>query len=127
VDNILECNAELLGDQYQAIYMDPPLLLPNESPTPGKITIDEFATLAIPQLIHYGFLFIWTDKRHLANMVQVAMNWGFKYVENFCWIKKTPDNRIVEQPSDHFSCSKATLLIFRKVSQYLYMMLYIRL
>lgn len=72
------------------------------------------------QLISYGFLFIWVEKELLAQVVRVAMRWGFKYVENFCWIKKTPDNRIVKQISAHFACSKATLLIFRKVGKQLF-------
>jgi N6-adenosine-specific RNA methylase IME4 len=74
----------------------------------------------VEQLISYGFLFIWVEKELLAQVVRVAMRWGFKYVENFCWIKKTPDNRIVKQISAHFACSKATLLIFRKVGKQLF-------
>ncbi|RKP05047.1 hypothetical protein THASP1DRAFT_20297, partial [Thamnocephalis sphaerospora] len=114
LDNMIECAPSLVGDQYQAIYMDPPLLLPGEAPTAGKLSMEEFATLQVPRLIRCGFLFIWAEKQLLARVVQVAMNWGFKYVENFCWIKKTPDNRIVQQSSAHFSRSKATLLIFRR-------------
>ncbi|KAI9597827.1 hypothetical protein BDF19DRAFT_420703 [Syncephalis fuscata] len=114
VSNVLDVNTDMLGNGYHAIYMDPPLLLPNEPATPGKLTVEQFSTLKVEQLIRYGFLFIWAEKELLAQVVRVAMKWGFKYVENFCWIKKTPDNRIVKQSSAHFARSKATLLIFRK-------------
>lgn len=39
--DILSMNLTKLGTQFQAVYMDPPLLLPGEVPSPGKITIEQ--------------------------------------------------------------------------------------
>ncbi|RKP38181.1 hypothetical protein BJ085DRAFT_15323 [Dimargaris cristalligena] len=113
-DDVLTMDLLSLGQSYQAIYMDPPLLLPGESPTPGKITVDQLCQLKVDQLTPNGFLFIWVEKELLPDIVGVAAQWKFKYVENFCWIKKRVNNLIVRQPSTYFCKSKLTLLIFRK-------------
>ncbi|KAJ3054683.1 hypothetical protein HK102_011479, partial [Quaeritorhiza haematococci] len=42
-DDVIKFNLKQLGSrQFQAIYMDPPLLLPGEKHTPGKITLSQF-------------------------------------------------------------------------------------
>ncbi|KAJ1652249.1 hypothetical protein IWQ61_007373 [Dispira simplex] len=113
-DNLLEFDLKSLGTSYQAIYADPPLVLPGESPSPNKITLDELAKLPLGDLTPNGFLFIWVEKEYLPDIVHMAMAWKFKYVENFCWIKKRVNNCIARQPSTYFCKSKLTLLIFRK-------------
>ena len=44
VPDMLQVDADQLGGDYQAIYMDPPLLLPGEMPAPGKLTVDQFVS-----------------------------------------------------------------------------------
>ncbi len=46
----------------------------------------------------------------------MAAKWGFQYMENLCWIKKHPNNKMVTEDSTFFKRSKLTLLIMRKVS-----------
>lgn len=53
-DSILGYNLFSLGQDFQAIYMDPPLLLPNEPPLPGKFTIDKLVCLHL-FFIHHDF------------------------------------------------------------------------
>jgi hypothetical protein len=43
--NILNLDLKELGTNFQAVYMDPPLLLPGEEPSPGKITIEQLVSL----------------------------------------------------------------------------------
>lgn len=111
-----------LGNKFQAIYMDPPFILPQQRPEdilPGQITLEQFAKglgQHIPNLITQGFLFIWVEKEVMPQVLKITEKWGFKYVENFAWIKKTVDNRIVRQPSTYFNKSKTTCLILRLVS-----------
>ncbi|ORX95161.1 hypothetical protein K493DRAFT_315148 [Basidiobolus meristosporus CBS 931.73] len=112
--NITSLNLSTLGKQFQVIYMDPPLVLPNEEPSPGKITLEQLAALEISRIVPVGFLFVWIEKEYLPDIVQIADKWGFKYVENFCWIKKNINNQIACQPSAYFRKSKLSLLIFRK-------------
>ncbi|KAJ3032352.1 hypothetical protein HDV00_007601 [Rhizophlyctis rosea] len=103
-----------LGKKFQVIHMDPPLLLPGEAPTPGKISVSQFATLPIPTVIPYGFLFIWAEKELTPAILKAAEGWGFRYVENFAWIKRGIDNRIARLESPYFLRSKVTCLILRK-------------
>ncbi|RUO96593.1 hypothetical protein BC936DRAFT_141775 [Jimgerdemannia flammicorona] len=107
-------NITKLGTQFQAVYMDPPLLLPGEAPSPGKITIDQLKTLRIPSVVPKGFLFVWLEKEHLPAIVRMADAWGFKYVENFCWIQKRVNNGIAKREYRYFNKSKLSCLIFRK-------------
>ncbi|KAK9763125.1 hypothetical protein K7432_010498 [Basidiobolus ranarum] len=114
--NIMSLDLLAIGKHFQVIYMDPPLLLPNEKPSPGKITLEQLAALEISRIVPVGFLFVWIEKEYLPDIVQIADKWGFKYVENFCWIKKNINNQIACQPSTYFRKSKLSLLIFRKVA-----------
>ncbi|KAJ3055550.1 hypothetical protein HK097_010158 [Rhizophlyctis rosea] len=112
--DILSFPFKTLGKKFQVIHMNPPFLLPKEPPTPGKISVDQFATLPITSLIPYGFLFIWSEKELTPHILQAAERWGFRYVENFCWVKRGIDNRIVREESPYFLRSKVTCLILRK-------------
>ncbi|GAB5590146.1 hypothetical protein Unana1_05046 [Umbelopsis nana] len=112
--DILDMNLKELGTNFQAIYMDPPLLLPGEEPTPDKITIEQLTSLDIPSIVPKGFLFIWLEKEWLPDIVRMCEKWKFKYVENFCWIKKNLNNQIAKKPYQYFNKSKLSLLIFRK-------------
>lgn len=73
------------------------------------------ARLNVSDVIPAGFLFIWLEKEFLQKVVNIAAGWGFKYVENFCWIKKNINNQIYKGASRYFNKSKLSLLIFRKV------------
>ncbi|GAB5586849.1 hypothetical protein Unana1_01749 [Umbelopsis nana] len=112
--DILSMDLKELGTNFQAVYMDPPLLLPGEKATPGKITIEQLATLNIPSIVPKGFLFIWLEKEWLPDIVRICEKWEFKYVENFCWIKKNLNNQIAKKSYKYFNKSKLSLLIFRR-------------
>ncbi|KAL2915098.1 hypothetical protein HK105_205422 [Polyrhizophydium stewartii] len=114
IADIFKFDLSKLGSNFQCIYMDPPFLLPGEAPTPGKITVSEFSTLNIPSIINSGFLFIWAEKELTPHIVKAVDAWNFRYVENFCWVKQTLDNKIARQPYKYFNRSKLTCLIFRK-------------
>ncbi|GAA5816561.1 hypothetical protein MFLAVUS_010091 [Mucor flavus] len=114
VSSVLEQDLTQYGTNFSAVYMDPPLLLPGEEPCKGKITIDEFAILNVSKIVNAGFLFIWLEKEWLQRIVSIVSKWGFKYVENFCWIKKNINNQINRGQYRYFNKSKLSLLIFRK-------------
>ncbi|KAI7864892.1 hypothetical protein BDF14DRAFT_1875753 [Spinellus fusiger] len=114
VDRILSTDLRQFGTSYSAVYMDPPLLLPGELHVPGKIHIDDLAKLNVPNVVSAGFLFVWLEKEWLQRIVNIASSWGFKYVENFCWIKKDINNQIHKSHYKYFNKSKLSLLIFRK-------------
>ncbi|KAI8377832.1 uncharacterized protein BYT42DRAFT_571867 [Radiomyces spectabilis] len=114
VDDILSTDLKQFGQGFSAVYMDPPLLLPGEEPVPGKIHIDDLAKLNVSEIVDAGFLFIWLEKEWLQRIVNITATWGFKYVENFCWIKKNINNQFHKSPYTYFNKSKLSLLIFRK-------------
>ncbi|KAG0328691.1 hypothetical protein BG004_002479 [Podila humilis] len=112
--NVLEMDLKQFGTDYQVIYMDPPLLRAGEEPGPNKITMEQLATLDIKSILPKGFLFVWIEKEFLPDIVKLAEQWEFRYVENFCWIKKNVNNVIAREPSPYFNSSKLSCLIFRK-------------
>ncbi|KAG9285337.1 hypothetical protein G9A89_010812 [Geosiphon pyriformis] len=116
-EDIISMDLTTLGKNYQAVYIDPPLLLPGESAQSGKITIKELGKLDIPKIILRGFLFVWAEKEYLPDILQIAEKWGFRYVENFCWIKKNINNQFARLPYRYFNKSKLSLLVFRKKHQ----------
>jgi len=104
------------GTDFQAIYMDPPLLREGEEAGPNKITMQQLSTINIGPILPKGFLFVWVEKEFLPEMVLLAESWDMRYVENFCWIKRNANNQIVRDRSPYFNSSKLSLLIFRKVT-----------
>ncbi|KAI8322547.1 hypothetical protein GQ54DRAFT_147208 [Martensiomyces pterosporus] len=104
------------GRTFQCVYMDPPLLLPDEDPRPGYFGISKLASIPVDKLLVPGaFLFTWCEKELLPDMCELAeQRWGLKYVENFCWVRQYTNNQIAALPSNYFRRSKVTLLIFRR-------------
>lgn len=113
--NVVSFNLLSLGNQFQAVYMDPPLIINEAYRLPGQITMLEFSTLKIPLILNNGFLFIWAEKEFAASLLEVVTNWGFRYVENFVWVKKGENNKIRSDPYCFLNKSKTTCFIFRKV------------
>ncbi|KAJ2162590.1 hypothetical protein GGF46_000593 [Coemansia sp. RSA 552] len=101
---------------FQCVYMDPPLLLPDEEVKPGYFDIRRLAAIPVGKLLVPGaFLFTWCEKELLPDMCDLAeKSWGLKYVENFCWVRQHTNNHIARLESAFFRRSKVTLLIFRR-------------
>ncbi|KAI8905231.1 hypothetical protein EDD86DRAFT_212483, partial [Gorgonomyces haynaldii] len=77
------------------------------------LTVEQFAELPFTY-IDFGIIFIWIDKPDVPKAFKLFEARGFKYVENFCWIKLTMDNKIKRDEGQYFQKSKETLYIFRK-------------
>lgn len=50
-----------------------------------------------------------------AQMLKLAAQWKFKYVENMAWIQQTVNNRLKVESYKYFQKSKQSLLILRCV------------
>ncbi|KAI8642199.1 MT-A70-domain-containing protein [Parasitella parasitica] len=114
IDHLVSQDLAQYGSQFQGIYMDPPLRMAGETSMRGKVDIEDFAKMNIPKIIEAGFLFIWLEKEWEHKVIGIARDWGFKYVENYCWIKKNINNTIYKDASNYFCKSKLNLLIFKK-------------
>ncbi|KAJ3394438.1 hypothetical protein HDU84_008434 [Entophlyctis sp. JEL0112] len=96
------------------VYMNPPLVQQSNISS-SDVTIGEFANIKIPSVISSGYIFIWVEKEFTPSILKIAESWGFRYVENFAWIKWNKWHRIAAEPTKAiFKKSKATCLIFRK-------------
>lgn len=114
--NILECNLfQITNQSFQGIIIDAPICPADAPMLPGMISIAQFATLSITdELIPFGFIFIWTEKELIPDILQVAESWKFHYVENICWVRHEINNKISYQDARFFRKSKLTLMVFRK-------------
>ncbi|KAJ1668094.1 hypothetical protein IW140_000739 [Coemansia sp. RSA 1813] len=115
-DVTLDFDFSIFKPTFQCVYMDPPLLLPDEEPKPGFFDISKLVAIPVDKLLAPGsFLFTWCEKELIVDMCEMAENnWGLKYVENFCWVRHQTNNQIQRLPSSYFCRSKVTLLIFRR-------------
>ncbi|KAJ1904211.1 hypothetical protein LPJ81_002626 [Coemansia sp. IMI 209127] len=115
-DVSLDFDFSIFKRTFQCVYMDPPLLLPDEEPKPGFFDISKLISIPVDKLLAPGsFLFTWCEKELIVDMCEIAENtWGLKYVENFCWVRYQTNNQIQRLPSSYFRRSKVTLLIFRR-------------
>jgi MT-A70 len=114
--NMSDFDLSSLGSDFQVCYMDPPLVEDNDNPSPGQLSISAFAKYPIPSLVKSGFLFIWAEKQFTAQLLKIVDNWGYRYIENIAWIKKSMDNSIYREPSTFFNKSKTTCYVFRNVT-----------
>jgi N6-adenosine-specific RNA methylase IME4 len=79
------------------------------------VTAEQFRKLRInDRVIPKGLIFVWAPKELIPQTVKTMSGWGFLYVENLVWVKKSVNNKIVTQPYKYFARSKESLLIFRK-------------
>jgi len=100
---------------FQGILMDPPWQLPNEPRQVDRLTPEQFAKVKVTdKVIPKGLIFIWVPKELIPQVVNTMGRWGFLYVENLVWVKKSVNNKMLTQPYKYFSRSKESLLIFRK-------------
>eukprot|EP00923_Selenidium_pygospionis_P002974 GHVN01004562.1.p1 GENE.GHVN01004562.1~~GHVN01004562.1.p1 ORF type:complete len:309 (+),score=43.25 GHVN01004562.1:1139-2065(+) len=99
------------GDDFVAIYMDPPF---KDRSGFQKITIEEFERTNAYKLLKHGLVFVWVESDVLSGVFDVFEKWGMRYVENICWIKKGWNNKIVKEETAVLISSKKTLLVFRK-------------
>jgi len=57
---------------------------------------------------------MWIEKEFMADVIKAMLKIQFVYVENFVWVKFTPNNRPVRQPYDYINRTKCSCLIFKK-------------
>lgn len=91
-----------LGTKFDVILIDPPwseyqarvsgLYVPHEDLTPW--TLDELKDLKIGEIADtQSFCFLWCGESHLEDGRALFKRWGFRRVEDICWVKT---NRVAQ-------------------------------
>lgn len=85
-----------LGTKFDVILMDPPweeysarvmgLYVPDEDLQP--ITFEQLSALRIPEIAEpQSFIFLWCGETHLEQARILFRKWGYRRVEDICWVK----------------------------------------
>jgi len=94
--DIKRMDLQELGTKFDVVLIDPPwreyhdrvggLYIPNENLAPW--TYDEIADLKIPEITEtQSFIFLWVGETHLEDGRALFKHWGFRRIEDICWVK----------------------------------------
>lgn len=102
-----------LGTKFDVVLVDPPweeyqsrvcgMYVPQEDLTPW--TMDELRQLKVGEVADtQSFCFVWCGETHLEHGRELLKKWGFRRVEDICWVKtnrnvKRDSRGKVEQPT----------------------------
>lgn len=118
--HLVKVHQEIKGKLFDVIMMDPPWQLSGANPTRG-VTISYEAlpdpsikSLPIPKLQENGLIFIWTINAKYRMSLQLLDAWGYKYIDEVVWIKKTVNNKIAKSHGYWLQHAKETCLVGMK-------------
>lgn len=100
--------------------MDPPWQLSSSNPTRGvAIAYDTLSdacisTLPFTPLQDEGFLFLWTINAKYSFCFNLLSTWGYKFVDEICWVKESVNGKIAKGHGYYLQHSKETCLIGMK-------------
>eukprot|EP00884_Botryococcus_braunii_P022634 jgi/Botrbrau1/9054/Bobra.0376s0028.1 len=80
----------------------------------GEAVTSRLADLPLQRICPVGFVFIWTEKQHMAAVVDLMDSWGYSYVENLTWVYLAANNTILTVEAPYAQRSHLTLFIFRR-------------
>jgi mRNA m6A methyltransferase catalytic subunit len=114
---LIKAQLEVKSKLFDAIMMDPPWQLSGATPTRG-VTISYEAlsdqaikSLPIPKLQKHGLLFLWTINAKYRTSLQLLDDWGYKFVDEIAWVKKTCNNKIAKSHGYWLQHAKETCLV----------------
>jgi mRNA (2'-O-methyladenosine-N6-)-methyltransferase len=116
-DKLIQAQTEVKGKLFDAIMMDPPWQLSGATPTRG-VTISYEAlsdqiikNLPIVKLQKQGLLFLWTINAKYRTSLQLLDDWGYRFVDEIAWVKKTCNNKIAKSHGYWLQHAKETCLV----------------
>jgi mRNA (2'-O-methyladenosine-N6-)-methyltransferase len=118
--SLAERHQAIKGRLFDAIMMDPPWQLSGANPTRGvTISYDslldqEIGKMPIPVLQTEGLIFIWTINAKYTLSLSLLDKWGYTYVDEIVWVKKTCNNKIAKSHGYWLQHAKETCLVGRK-------------
>lgn len=109
--NLKEYDLNTLGTKFDVILVDPPweeyqtrvcgMYVPDEDLTPWYF--EELRQLKVGEIADKeAFCFLWCGATHLEHGRELLKKWGFRRVEDICWVKtnrqaKTDERGVVRQ------------------------------
>jgi len=85
-----------LGTKFDVVLLDPPweeyqtrvagMYVPDEDLSTW--TLDELKALKVGEVSdHQSFVFLWCGETHLEHARELFKKWGFRRIEDICWVK----------------------------------------
>jgi len=104
--DLKEFDLTALGTKFDVILLDPPweeyrtrvvgMYVPNEDLSTW--TMDELRTLKIGEIADtQSFCFLWCGETHLEHGRELLKRWGFRRVEDICWVKTNRTAKLDER------------------------------
>ncbi len=117
---LAQTHQQLRGRLFDVIMMDPPWQLSGANPTRGvtisydSLSDQEIGKLPVPQLQTGGLLLLWTINAKYTFSLSLLDKWGYEYVDEVVWVKKTCNNKIAKSHGYWLQHAKETCLVGRK-------------
>lgn len=117
---LAKTHQQLRGRLFDVIMMDPPWQLSGANPTRGvtisydSLSDQEIGKLPVPQLQTGGLLLLWTINAKYTMSLSLLDKWGYEYVDEVVWVKKTCNNKIAKSHGYWLQHAKETCLVGRK-------------
>lgn len=115
--SLIDSQLQVKQKLFDVIMMDPPWQLSGATPTRG-VTISYEAlsdqlikALPVTKLQKEGLLFLWTINAKYRVSLQLMDDWGYKYVDEIVWVKKTCNNKIAKSHGYWLQHAKETCLV----------------
>lgn len=119
--NLARVHREVKGKLFDVIMMDPPWQLSGANPTRG-VTISYSAlpdsqvmSIPIAKLQETGLIFIWTINAKYRFTMKLLDKWGYRYVDELVWVKKTSNKKIAKSHGYWLQHAKESCLVGVKV------------
>mmetsp|Transcript_28643 Transcript_28643/g.50939 ORF Transcript_28643/g.50939 Transcript_28643/m.50939 type:complete len:284 (+) Transcript_28643:1500-2351(+) len=116
-EELARVHYEVKGKLFDVIMMDPPWQLSGANPTRG-VTISYSAlpdaqvmSLPIAKLQETGLIFIWTINAKYRFTLKLLDKWGYRYVDELVWVKKTSNKKIAKSHGYWLQHAKESCLV----------------
>lgn len=102
---------------FDAILMDPPWQLAGKQPTRGvalaysQLSDRDIMAMPVEMLSKKGFIFLWTINVKLPMALQMMKKWGYRYVQEVVWVKRTVNRRLAKCHGYYLQHAKETCLV----------------
>jgi len=107
-------------DKFDVITLDPPWMISSTHPSRGvaigykTITDEQIANLPIEDLQANGLIFLWVINNKFKFGFDLLEKWGYDYVDDITWVKKTINRRVAKGHGYYLQHAKETCLVGMK-------------